>query len=88
MAYENAIAARGERPSGEATSIARNNLSRLDNATTRLDALLEAARGPEPRPATIGGERSNDAALVPTLQRTDNALDRLFEIIDRLEAAV
>ena len=88
-AQANAQAAIGaERPIGEATGLARNNLARLDSAYTRLEGLLARIVGPEPRAVSENATRSNDAVLLATLQRTDGVLDALFQLIDRIESAV
>ena len=88
MSYAQA-AIGAERPTGEATGLARNNLARLDSAYTRLEGLLARIVGPEPRAVPDGNvTRPNDTALLATLQRTDGVLDALFQLIDRIESAV
>jgi hypothetical protein len=92
MSYGNAgLTAPGaapSRPIGEASALARTNLARIDNAHVRLQDILDRLHGPEPRAVAETATRASDVPLLGTLQRTDGALSALFELIERIDAAI
>ena len=89
MSYATAAAGSNRPPeevAGEATHLSRNNLSRIDKLSGRLQRLIERVRGAEPR--GIEGIRENGGPLVRTLQQTDGALDGMSALLDILEGAI